>query len=166
MAKIQKKKKKVLKLDERESLTPTERLKQDARLVYKRLAPLTIGDITLDDEIIDVFARLAAKGRPIATICDYLAIPQQVVADWSSKANMYDLNGEPKTYAICSRFIKAVRRGHSEYFMHTHDNAESYPAGEWQKYFCILERRDAKNWGKNAAEENIEASNTNNSKFL
>lgn len=161
-----KKFKKSKRLDASEALTPEERLTRDANRVYERLLPLTLRNIKLDEEVIDVFSRLAAKGNPLSTICDYLAIPQQVLAEWNQKARVYEREGTPKEHAICYRFMKSVMRAHAAYLSTTMSNQELYPAGEYQKYQWILERRDPKNWGKVTQEDAFEGTATNNDKFL
>lgn len=172
MAKINKSKKSKTvsdkpKQDPIDLRTPEEKLDSDAKKVYERLLPMTLRNITLDDEIIDVFCRLAAKGRPVSTICDYLAIPQVVMSEWNARARIYEREGEPKQHAICYKLIKSAMRAQASFLGQTFDDHKFYPAGEWQKFSWILERRDRKNWGKDTLEDGFDStSQQNNDKFL
>lgn len=140
-------------------------LEESSKTIFKKLSKLPLDTIVLDTEIIGVFAQLCELGRPLSVICDYLGIPQALVAKWKNDALLYERGGL-KTHAIYNEFLKETRRGASAYLMTVQDKQGNYPAGEWQKFAWVLERRDPKNWNRQGGDDSVQGGVEDNGKFL
>lgn len=140
---------------------------ETGRKISKKLALTRSGAITLDEDLIEAFCKYLRLGRPKSTICDLLSLPQHLIVEWLDKSTLYDKTGDKK-YAVYRLFEMETRRAASEYLCIVKDKQEQYPAGEWQKFAWILERRDPKNWSRDASTEDVSAgtSQAGNDQFL
>lgn len=121
----------------------------------------------LKTKLIGAFCKLTLEGMPPDAICDFLCIAPSTFWNWVRRGETFLVgDGQPPEDYIYGLFLVKFKRATAKYRRKIGNYMELAPAGVWQKYMTILERRDRKNFGKNDPMGGMEGDHSPDEKFL
>jgi len=121
----------------------------------------------LNQEVIDDFCSYIMKGLPTDGVCDLLGISTGSFWQWMKKGERY-LRGnlQPEEHFIHGRFVQEFRRASAGYRLKIIERLDRGGNMMWARDMTILERRDRRNFSRNAPPGGQDSSFDPDERFL
>lgn len=110
---------------------------------------LAVVERKLTPAVAEAFFRLARKGLPASTICNYLSIGNKTFHRWLLKGQSYLDNGNrPGNWVKYGAFVVQYQQSGAVFLEERLDLFLEADKDFSYRNMVVLERRDRKNWGK------------------
>lgn len=138
--------------------------------IYKAPIQLKAGVSKCTEKIVRKFCELIEEGIPAGTVCNFLGISNTAFHNWMRRGESYNDAGEeggcPAEHEIYGVFVRAYKKAASRYLIKRHRILHNTNDKNWYREVVILERRDKKNWSKDAPPGGNEDQYNGDEKFV